>query len=369
MSILIVILVFGVIILVHETGHLFAAKKAGIKVEVFSLGMGKKLIGMQIGETEYRLSLVPFGGYCKMAGEDPEDRKGNENEFGSKPVGHRFWVIIAGSLMNYIFAFLLFWVIFMAGVPTMSNKIGQVLADYPAQKAGIAIGDRVNSINGAKIEYWEDLLSAIQKYSEGGKDLELSVERNGANMQFRVKPDVHEVKNIFGQVITRPMLGVGPASEITAVRYGIVKSSYYAGKHLFELSGMTYKMMWMILTRGMPVKDTMSGPIGIAFFIKQAASTGIIPLLVVMAHISMALAIFNMLPFPVLDGGHAVLLLIEKIRGRALSMKIQSAMANAAVVLLIALAVFISFHDIMRFTPLGKGKVFQEATGKNVSEP
>jgi regulator of sigma E protease len=132
---------------------------------------------------------------------------------------------------------------------------------------------------------------------------------------------------------------------------------------------MTYKMMWMILTRGMPVKDTMSGPIGIAFFIKQAAQTGIIPLLVVMAHISMALAIFNMLPFPVLDGGHAVLLFIEKIKGSPVSMKVQSALANIAVVLLIALAVFISFNDLMKFTPLGKNKVLKAATEKNISEP
>ena len=139
LAILMVIIVFSILILIHEAGHLFAAKKIGVRVEAFSLGMGKRLFGVKIGDTDYRVSLIPFGGFCKMAGEDPEESEGKDYEFGSKPVGHRFWVLVAGSLSNYIFAFLLFWMVFMVGVPVLSNGVGQLLNGYPAKEAGIKV--------------------------------------------------------------------------------------------------------------------------------------------------------------------------------------------------------------------------------------
>jgi len=350
---LIVFVVFGVLIIIHEAGHLFAAKKAGIAVEVFSLGMGKRLFGKKIGGTDYRVSLIPFGGYCKMAGEDPGESEGREDEIGSKPIGHRFWVMAAGSITNYIFAFLLFSAVFMIGIPTLSNVVGQVLSGYPAKQSGIEAGDRIIAINGREIKDWEGVLSAIHEGVKDGDILEVNVARGDRRFSLNIKPSISETNNIFGQKISRPMLGIGPASEVLSVSYGPVQAAYNGGKKLLQLTAMTYKMMWLLVSGGISVKGSLSGPIGIAYFIKQAAGMGIVPLLVITAHISMALAIFNLLPFPALDGGHIVFLLIEKLRGKPLGSKVQEIITNVAFVMLISFALFVSWQDLLKFTPLG----------------
>ena len=352
---LIVIIVFSILILVHEAGHLIAAKRAGIRVDAFSLGMGKRLFGVKIGDTDYRLSLIPFGGFCKMAGEDPDEAQGTDDEFGSKPAGYRFWVIAAGSLTNYVFAFLLFWVIFMIGVPTMSNVVGEVMKGYPAEKAGLQAGDKIELINGRKIEYWDDILAAIKDDAGAGEGLDLSVERKGSDMNVTVIPDISTVTNVFGQKISRPVIGIRPRSEILSVRYDPFRAFYYGGRHLIELTGMTYKGIWLLITGGMPVKSSMSGPIGIAHIMGEAAKLGIVPLLIVTAHVNMALAIFNLLPFPVLDGGHIIFLAAEKIRKKPVSVKVQEVLTQVALVALVAFALFVSWNDVMKFTPLGKG--------------
>lgn len=354
LTVIVVLVVFSVLILVHEAGHLFTAKKFGINVEVFSLGMGKRIWGIKKGGTDYRISMIPFGGYIKMAGEDPSDSHGREGEFLTKPVGHRFWVIASGALTNYVFAFILFWVIFMVGVPTLSNEVGQVLKDYPAKKAGIEVGDQILSINGERIEYWDDIVEAIkEKSAEGSGALDLEILRADRQMNVKVIPDISTVKNIFGQTISRPMIGIAPQNKILSVSYDPVKAMYHGGKRLLFLTGMTYKGIWLLITGGMPVKASVSGPIGIAHLMGQAARLGIVPLLIITAHVSMALAIFNLLPFPVLDGGHIIFLAIEKVRGKPLSLKVQEVITQIALVMLIAFALFVSWQDVIKFTPFG----------------
>ncbi|MFC1570695.1 RIP metalloprotease RseP [Candidatus Omnitrophota bacterium] len=350
---LIVILVFSVLILVHEAGHLFAAKRVGVTVEAFSLGFGKRLCGFKVGDTDYRISMIPFGGYIKMAGEDPTEASGKEGELATKPIGHRFWVMTSGAITNYIFAFILFSIIFMIGVPTLSNEVGQLLQGYPAEKAGLEVGDQILSISGEKTEYWEDIVAAIKnKYSEGG-ELDFAVVRAGKTMNIEITPDISTVTNIFGQTISRPMIGIAPENKILAVSYDPLRAIYYGGKRLITLTAMTYKGIWLILTGGMPVKTSVSGPIGIIHIMGQAAKLGIVPLLIITAHVSMALAIFNLLPFPVLDGGHVIFLALEKLRGKPLSVKVQEVITQVALVLLIAFALFVSWQDVMKFTPLG----------------
>ncbi len=349
-----VLVVFSILIFIHEAGHLSAAKKAGIAVEAFSIGMGRRLFGVKIGGTDYRISMIPFGGYCKMAGEDPSEARGEDYEFSSKPVGHRFWVVAAGSVTNYVFAFILFSVIFMIGVPTLSNEVGDVLKDYPAARAGIQVGDEILSINGIKVEYWEDIVGTIKKESASGGALNLEIIRGETLLEFDVKPDISRVKNIFGQTISRPMIGIAPASKILSVSYDPLRAVYFGGKRLLTLTAMTYKGIWLLLTGGMPVKTSVSGPIGIAHLIKQAAHLGIVPLLLITAHISMALAIFNLLPFPVLDGGHIIFLAIEKVRGRPVSVKVQEAITQVALILLLAFVLFVSWQDVLKFVRWGK---------------
>lgn len=345
----IVLFVFGILILIHEAGHLVAAKRVGIRVEVFSIGMGKRLFGVKVGDTDYRVSLFPFGGYCKMAGEERTESTGKEDEFMSKPAGHRFWVVSAGALTNYFFAFVLFSLIFMIGSPTLSNRIGDLLDGYPALKAGIMKEDEILSINDMTITYWDDVLSAIRKYSQKDNPLLIKVKRSGEIMTFSVTPDISEKINVFGQKITRPMLGIAPKNDILSVSYGPVEAFRRGAEEIISLTCMTYKMLWLVITGGVPVKNTLSGPIGIIYFIKEASTLGLVPLMIITAHISMALAIFNLLPVPVLDGGHLLFLGIEKVCRKPLSHRVQENITQVGLYLLIFLMVFVFYNDFMRF--------------------
>jgi regulator of sigma E protease len=242
----------------------------------------------------------------------------------------------------------------MIGIPTLTNQVGQVLNGYPAASAGIESGDRILMINDRKVEYWEDILEAIKDESKENESLVFTIDRDDNIMKLDISPDISEVTNVFGQTISRPMVGIGPHSEVSEVSFGPGKALYYAGNKVFEMTGMTYKMLWLLITGGMPVKGTLTGPIGIAYFIKDAVSLGIVPLLLTMANISLALAIFNVLPFPVLDGGHIVFLLFEKIKKKPLSVKIQDWITQIAIILLISFALFVSWQDVIKFTPFGK---------------
>ena len=353
LTIIIVLAVFSLLILMHEAGHLIAAKRCGVRVETFSLGFGKRLWGVERGGTDYRISLLPFGGYVKMAGEDPSEVEGKPWELASKPAGQRFWIMASGAITNYIFAFILFSAIFMIGVPTLSNEVGQILKGYPAEKAGIEVGDKILSINGQGTEYWEDIVGVIGKEAKDNGSLDITIERQGSVIEKTVRPDISTVTNIFGQKISRPLIGIAPQSKVLSVSYDPARAVYYGGKRLLALTGLTYKGIWLLLTGGMPVKTSVSGPIGIAHLMGQAARLGIVPLLIITAHVSMALAIFNLLPFPVLDGGHIIFLGLEKLRGKPLSVRTQEIITQAALVLLIAFAVFVSWQDILKFTPLG----------------
>lgn len=353
LTILVVLFVFSVLILVHEAGHLVAAKKAGVRVEAFSLGFGKRLWGFEIGGTDYRVSMVPLGGYVKMEGEDPSEPRDSENGLYSRSVGARFWIMASGALTNYVFAFILFWVIFMIGVPTVSNEVGEVLKDYPAEKAGIKTGDVIVRVDGKEVQYWDDIVEAIKKGSEKESSLTFDVLRGNGEVKLNITPDISTVTNIFGQKISRPLIGIGPRDKILSVSYGPVKAFYHGGKKLLSLTALTYKGIWLMITGGMPLKQSVSGPIGIMYFMNQAAKLGIVPLLIITAHVSLALAIFNLLPFPVLDGGHIMFLGIEKVTGKPVSAKVQEYLTNAALVLLIAFAIFVSWQDVLKFTPLG----------------
>jgi len=354
LTIIFVVIIFSIIIIVHEAGHLFAAKKCGVKVEVFSLGFGRRLFGVKKGGTDYRISLFPLGGYVKMAGEEPSEVTGKEDELASKPVGQRFWIIAAGSLTNYFFAFVLFSIVYMLGAPMLSTEIGEVLREYPAAQAGLKAGDQILAINGSGVKYWEDVVKEIQRSPVSGHTLDMEVMRGEKRVKIDVKPDIRETKNIFGQPITRYMIGIAPARKVLPVSYDPLRALYYGGKKLLTLTGMTYQGIWLLVSGALPLGASVTGPIGIARLMGEAVHLGVVPLLVITAHISMALGIFNLLPFPVLDGGHIIFLGLEKLRGKPLSVKAQEIITQIALVLLIVFMLFVSWQDLLKFTPLGK---------------
>ncbi|MDD5136279.1 MAG: RIP metalloprotease RseP [Candidatus Omnitrophica bacterium] len=348
LSLIYFIIVLGVLILVHEFGHFITAKHLGVRVDRFSIGFGPKICSVRKGETEYVLSAIPLGGYISMAGEDPSQKvTGQKWEFLSRSVFDRFKIIFAGPLLNYILAFVIFSVIFMFGSPTMTTEVGSLLKDYPAELQGIKTGDRILSVDGQKVKYWEDMTEVIRKHTEGS--MALSILRGGAIVEMKIMPTIRKTKDIFGNETTVALIGIGPSQSIEKVRYGFFKSIAMGFDKLIQLTAITYKALWSILTGKLSLKESMTGPIGIFVITGQAAKMGFIYILHLMGILSASLAIFNVLPFPVLDGGHMLFLAIEKVRGKPISLKAQEVVMNIGVSLLILFTIFVFYSDIMKF--------------------
>lgn len=348
LSLIYFIIVLSVLVLVHEFGHFFAAKRLGVRVEKFSFGFGPKIFSFKIKDTEYLISAVPLGGYVKMAGDEPgESLKGEPYEFFSRKPLDRFKIIFAGPLLNYILAFIIFSVIFMFGSPTMTTEIGSLLKDYPAQKEGLVVGDKILAIDGKKVNYWEDMTDIIHKHTEGA--MILSVRRNGNVFEKEIKPVVRQTKDIFGNEVKISLIGIAPSPKIEKVKYGFFRAVEMGFRKLMQLTVITYKALWSIITGRLSFKESMTGPIGIFMITGEAAKMGFIYILHLMGLLSASLAIFNLLPLPILDGGHVLFLCIEKVMGRPLSMKTQERISNVGVAFLILLTVFIFYNDIMKF--------------------
>jgi len=348
MSIIYFLIVLSVLVMIHEFGHFIVAKRIGVRVEKFSFGFGPKLFSIKKGDTEYLISAIPLGGYVKMAGDEPGEKlKGDKGEFLSRKIYERFNIIVAGPLLNYMLAFLIFSVIFMFGSPTLTTEVGSLLDDYPAAKSGILVGDKVTQVDGKDVKYWENMTVLIHNHVEG--PIKLKIERKDKVMEFEIQPVVREMKDILGKTSKIALLGIAPSQKIENVRYGFFQSFGMGFRKLMDLTSITYRALWSIITGRISVKESMTGPIGIFIITGKAAQMGFIYLVHLMGLLSASLAIFNLLPLPVLDGGHILFLLIEKIRGKALSMKSQEIIANIGVTFLILLTLFIFYSDIIKF--------------------
>ena len=348
LSLIYFIIVLSVLVMVHEFGHFIVARRLGVQVEKFSFGFGPKIFSVKKGETEYLVSAVPLGGYVKMAGDEPgENITGQKWEFLSRSVADRFKIIFAGPLLNYILAFLIFSVIFMFGSPTLTTEVGNLLKGYPAESQGIMVGDKILSIDGKAVKYWEDVTEIIHKHTGGA--MVLSISRGGKVLDKPITPMVRRTKDIFGKEVSIALIGIAPSQKIESVRYGPLMSLRMGFKKLAQLTGMTYKALWSIVIGRLSLKESMTGPIGIFIITGQAAKLGFIYILQLMGLLSASLAIFNVLPLPVLDGGHIIFLIIERFRGKPISLKAQEAAANIGVSLLILLTIFVFYNDIMKF--------------------
>ena len=332
----------------HEFGHFIVAKKTGVRVEKFSIGFGPEIFGFTKGGTRYQVSLIPLGGYVKLAGEtEAEGIKGEKWEYMSRSVGERARIIFAGPLLNYMLAFFIFSFVFIAGSPTLTATIGGVVPDYPAEAAGIREGDKILEINGESISYWDDVTRIVHTNRE--PRIELVIERDGRSMDLTVQPKSEDLKTIFGSKKRVGLIGIRPAETIVYVKYGFIESFYMGAKKLFTLTYITYRALWAIVTGAVAFKDSVTGPVGIFYMTGQAAKLGIVYFLQLMGVISASLAIFNLLPVPVLDGGHLSFLAIEKVRKKPLSYKLQENIAQVGLVLLLCLMAFVFYSDFMRF--------------------
>ncbi|MDO8603691.1 MAG: RIP metalloprotease RseP [Candidatus Omnitrophota bacterium] len=348
LSLISFIVVLSILVIVHEFGHFIVAKKMGVRVEKFSIGFGQEIIGITRQETRYSISLIPLGGYVKLSGETgSEGVKGEKWEYLSRTVGEKMRIIFAGPLLNYILAFVIFSFVFMAGNPTLTPTIGKIMPGYPAETSGLKPGDKILDINGNKVAYWEDVTNIV--HTSKNQEMNLAVERDGQKISIVVMPRSQETDTIFGSRKSISIIGIAPSGEVIYVKYGFFKAIYMGAEKLWTLTYITCRALWASVTGAMPIKESMTGPIGIFYITGQAAKLGLVYLLQLMGVLSASLAIFNLLPVPVLDGGHILFLAIEKIRRKPVSIKMQENVTQVGMSLLIVLMLFVFYNDFMRF--------------------
>ncbi len=352
-----VIFILGLsgLVVVHEFGHFLMAKLAGIRVEQFSIGFGPVLFGKKIAGTEFIFSLLPLGGFVKMAGENPGEAEGKEWEFNSKPLVLKFLVVFAGPLMNALLAATLFTVIFATGQPMLTTKVGKIMDDTPAKIAGVAEGDKILAVNGVSIVYWEDLLKEVHKSEE---NINLTVERDGASRVILVTPKRQEFPTLFGKKRWVSFIGIAPSNQIVHIKHSLSDAVIFGVGRVAEMTGMILYSLALMFTGAMSFKDSVTGPIGIYFMSGQAAQMGFSYLLSFMGSLSVSLFVLNLLPIPVLDGGHVLFILIDKIKGSPLKESVKERMTQGGMVVLLALMAFVIFQDVQRFSIIENIKNF-----------
>lgn len=357
-GLLVFILVLSILIVVHEFGHFIMAKRVGVKVEQFSLGFGPKLFKKTAKDTEYSISAIPLGGYVKLAGDNMEEYKGENNEYFSQPPGRRFQIIFFGPFLNYVLGFLCFWLIFFTGYPTLTTKVGGLLEGFGAKKAGIYVGDKITAVDGKKVAYWEDLQKIIQSKKTQTEVL-LTIVRDDKELNIEVPIREKQMQDVLGESKNVGLLGITPFDELVIVRHGFLQSFFLGVSKTWELTALTFKGLWRIIIGKLSVRESVTGPLGIFYITSKAASMGVIAVIHLIAVLSVSLAIFNILPLPVLDGGHIFFLAIEKVRGKALSVKTERIITQIGLSVIVSLAILVTYNDVLRFFGDKISKFFQ----------
>lgn len=346
------LVVLGVLIFVHELGHFIAARLCGVTVTAFSLGFGPRLLHYRRGETDYRLSLVPLGGYCKMLGEDPgeDDQAAAEYPggvtFASQNVWRRLFIVIMGPASNFILAMIIFSLILMTwGVPVLSPQVGKLLSGYPAAEAGLKEGDMVLAVGRTEVKTWEEMADAIR--ANGIRPLELTVRRDGEVRGITITPAVGESQDLFGKTIKKPMIGISPSGQTFTKRLGFFGALIGGVEQTWDIARLTWLTIVKLVQREIPV-SSVGGPLFIAQAAGDQARAGAVNLLFFMGLISVNLGILNILPIPVLDGGHIFFFLIEAVTRRPVSDKIRLRAQQAGIVFLLLFMAVVFYNDIVR---------------------
>ncbi|HEX9020159.1 MAG TPA: RIP metalloprotease RseP [Nitrospirota bacterium] len=422
MTLVYFLIVIGILVFVHEFGHFIMAKRAGVRVEKFSLGMGPKIYGYKKGDTEYLISALPLGGYVKMAGENPdEEPTGAPDEFQSKTVWQRAKIAATGPLTNIVLAFLLMPLVFLIGTYTVGSvrvgyvergsaaesagfmtgdifekingraitdwekaemliavnpdtnitvvidrhgekkslvlrpkldperkigvsglypdfpvEVGKLMPGLPAEKAGLQVNDKIVAIDGLRIYYWNQFSTTIKESQ--GKELEITIERNGKTISLQATPILKE---------GRYLIGVEPLMRLVFKQYGFLESLRLGFDKTLESMDLTLITLRKLLTFNLSIK-TLGGPVMIAQMSGKAAAAGMSSFIYFLAMISISLGILNLLPIPVLDGGLILFLVIEAVRRKPVSRKVMERAQAVGAAVLITLIAVVSYNDIMR---------------------
>ena len=348
-TVLATVIVLGVLIFAHELGHFLVAKLLGVRVEAFSLGFPPKLLHKKIGDTEYRLSVVPLGGYVKLLGENPNDEVPPELQpysFMHRPLWQRFCIVLAGPVFNLLFSVVALTLVFtLNGIPYLTTQIGSVMENSPAAQAGLRVGDRVQAVGSQPVVRWEDLSRIIQH--SGEKTLMLTVKRDEQVLKVEVKPQLMKAPDVFGTQTETVIIGI-TASNLPAVeKVGPVTALVQGSVYTYRLSYLTVVSLGKLLAREVPLKS-LGGPILIAQLAGQQAEMGASALITFMAALSVNLFLLNLLPIPILDGGHLMFFTLEAIRGKPVDIKHREMAQGVGLMLILALMILVFYQDILR---------------------
>ncbi len=423
------LIVLGILVLIHELGHFIAAKLLGIRVLAFSIGFGRPILKKTVGETEYRISVIPFGGYVHMAGEHPEDEhEADPDEFAERPIRHRATVAVAGPFFNLVFAALFLWIAFMIGVsreaylerpviggvvdslagaraglaagdsivsiagepieswddviqtvnqsgtsfpvtyvrnsvtqrtiidvgtlsggledryglmPPLPAVVGSVPSGKAGAEAGFKAGDRILSVNGEPIDSWYEFSFIVADYDTASSPLNVEVERGDRIVTLTASPEYDAGYN-------RPMIGIGVESPPTkTVQYGPVSAVPMTLAKSWDYTTMIFDVISKLISRNVSPRQ-LAGPIGIVQMSGTVALGGFAAILDFMALIGINLAVLNLMPLIITDGGQLMFLALEGIRGKPLSLKAQLLINKVAIILFIMLFLYVTFNDIQR---------------------
>ena len=419
--------VLGVLVFVHELGHFLMARWHGVRVLTFSLGFGPKVFNVRRGDTDYCISAFPLGGYVKMAGENPDDSRGAEDEFLSKNKWQRFQILIMGPLMNLALAVLLMAVVLMQGgeIPTFDNEpvmVGRIEPNSPAERAGIRPGDLITKVNKDEVPNWDQFFLAIGMAAD--QDVVVTFVRDGREQYVMVRPeaegrfDVGDIgvlpdvypyissvvaggpaekaglktrdiilainnqrvvfsKDVVDIISDKPgaplevrirrdgqelsftvtprkegevgRIGISIGNETRTFRPGFFEALGLSVQRNIQFSGLILKTLWGLIVGETSPKQLM-GPVGMAQLSGESAEAGWVALLALMATISLNLGLLNLMPVPVLDGGHILIMALETIARRDFSIQAKEKMFLAGFVLLMALMVTVIYNDLTRIS-------------------
>ena len=347
-TLLATLFVLGLLVFVHELGHFLAAKKAGVRVERFSLGFPPKMIGKKIGETEYMISWLPLGGYVKLAGESPEEEESRQPySLQAKPAWVKAIIFAAGPLMNFLLAFVLLWGIFFVSGDVEIDRtqivIGTVQKDSPAEKAGLKPGDVIVSFNGERLTRFDSM--ALKIYSLPGERVKLVWVSGNDTLRKTLVTMKEESFSEKGDKIFIGRIGIQQAFLRKPV--GFFTAGERAGITTVAFTGQVVRFVRGLFTREFTLKS-MGGPVFISKIAGQEARRGFSNLLFFTALLSVNLALLNLFPIPALDGGHLLLLAVEGIIRRPISIKVRGIVTQIGFGLLLLLIVFVTYNDVMR---------------------
>jgi regulator of sigma E protease len=352
-TVFVFLIVLGVLVFVHEWGHFAAAKSVGIKVEEFAIGFGRAIAQWTDRHgTIWKIGFIPLGGYVQMKGQEdgkPVTASGEPDSYASKTVGQRAWAVVAGPLANFVLALAVFIVLMWVGEQKLLPEVGHVQEGMPATGV-LQKGDSITAVNGTVVADWDTLQKLTSE--SANQELNMKIERGGKVIFVRLTPELTTFTDLLGDEHTVGRIGIGPSGATFSIAHGPLQGIWRGVEKTWEVTSLTFVSIYKLII-GAVSPEHIAGPLGIADLAGSSASHGTYHLLMFLAIISINLGIINLLPVPVLDGGHLIFLLLEKIKGAPVGEVAQVWSLRFGLGLILLLVVFATHNDLRRLNVFG----------------